>query len=139
MRPVQITSGRHPFEVTILAAALLCGIALMASNARPRSITESMPSLVQSSWEIGLVGAGVIGLTGVLLWRGQLAVCLGVELGGVMILGTVTSMYGIALFAVSGSQALAAGAFVVGVSLASWWRIAQIVRDLRRLALATEP
>lgn len=138
MRPVQVTSGRSPFEVTVLAAALLCGVTLLVSDARPRSVTETMPSLVQSLWEVGLILAGLVGLCGITLWGSQLAVALGVELGGVTILGAATAMYAIALFTVSGSQAVAAGAFITGVSVASWWRTGQIVRDLRRLAAVVE-
>lgn len=137
MRPVLVTSGRHPFEVAMLVAAMISGIALLITDARPRSVTESMPTLVQAFWEVGLVVAGVVGLMGI-SWRGQMSTSLGVELFGIAVLGTVTTMYTIALYTVSGAAAIAAGAFVGAVALASWSRIWQITRDLRRVARAAD-
>jgi hypothetical protein len=137
MRPVQITSGRHPFEVATLVAVLAAGVALLATGDRPKSVTAAMPILVQATWEIGLIVAGVVGLAGI-TWRGRLSTALGVELGGVACLGTVTTMYAIALAVVTGTQAIAAGAIVGGLAVASWWRIWQIVADLRRIARAAE-
>ncbi|RKR90981.1 hypothetical protein BDK92_5365 [Micromonospora pisi] len=133
MRPVLIISGRHPFEVTLLAAAVVCGVGLLLSDARPRSVTVAMPLTVQATWEIGLIVGGVLGLVGV-SWRGQLSTGLGLELGAIVLFGTTTGMYAIALLAISGRSGLAAGTFVAAVSAASYWRTVQIVRDLRRLA-----
>jgi hypothetical protein len=136
VRPVQITTGRHPFEVAVLAAAALCGAALIATGVSPRSVAAAMPGLVQTLWQLGLLGGGVIGLVGA-FWPGKLAAQLGAEAVGVIFLGGATTMYTIALFAVSGSQALAAGAFVGAVAVASWTRVAQIADDLRRVAAAS--
>lgn len=136
MRPVQITTGRHPFEVAVLVAALICGMALLATETRPRSVTAAMPAFVQAAWEVGLIVAGVVGIVGI-TWPGQLSTALGVELLGVAVLGTVTTMYALALYFVSGTQAIAAGAFVTGVAVAGWWRVGQISRDLLRVARAT--
>ena len=138
MPAVQMRRGRDPFEVTLLVATLACGIALIISDARPRSVTSAMPALVELTWEWGLIVAGVVGLVAV-LWRGDLAIALGVELGAMVLLGTTTSMYAIALFAVSGKAALAAGSFITAVAVAAWWRAAQILRALNALAEAPEP
>jgi hypothetical protein len=132
-----IVSGRDPFEVTFLVAALVCGIALVVSHRRPLAITAAMPVVVQEVWEVGLILVGIVGLLGI-AWRGQFATGLGVELCSLVLLGTTTSMYSIALFAVSGTMALAAGSFITAVAVASWWRSAQIMRDLRRLARISE-
>ncbi|GLY21708.1 hypothetical protein [Micromonospora sp. NBRC 101691] len=134
-RPVTVTTGRHPFEVAVLAAALLCGVALTITGLRPTSVTTGMPGTVQAIWQFGLIAAGGVGLAGV-WWRGHLSVALGIELVGVATLGTVTTMYAIALYAVSGRQAIAAGAFVAGVAFAAWWRVAQIGVDLHRVTAA---
>lgn len=120
----------------MLAAAAACGCALLVADARPRTVSESMPAMVQVIWEVGLLVCGLVGLVGV-GWRGHPATGLGVELGALMLLGSSTAMYGIALFAVAGLQATAAGTFIAAVSAASWWRSTQIVRDLRRIALAS--
>jgi hypothetical protein len=128
-----ILSGRDPFEVTFLVAALVCGIALVVSHRRPPSIAAAMPVVVQEIWEIGLILVGIIGLLGI-AWPGQTSTGLGVELCSLVLLGTTTSMYSISLFAISGTMALAAGSFITAIAVASWWRSAQITRDLRRLA-----
>jgi len=117
----------------MLAAAFACGCALLAVDARPRTVTEAMPAIVQITWEVGLLVCGAVGLVGV-GWRGHPATGLGVELGALMLLGSSTAMYGIALFSIAGLQATAAGAFIGAASAGSWWRSAQIVRDLRRIA-----
>jgi hypothetical protein len=133
---VQVTTGRHPFEVAVLAAAAACGLTLMVSGVSPRSVAAAMPEFVQVLWQVGLLAGGIIGLVGT-FWPGKLAAQLGAEAVGVMFLGSATTMYTIALFTVSGTQAIAAGAFVGAVALASWARAGQIARDLRKVAAAT--
>ncbi len=135
VRPVKVVTGRHPFEVAILAAAAICGLALAVTDTSPRSAATAMPGLIQVMWQVLLIGGGVIGLVGV-WWPGRILAQLGTEMVGVLLLGTATSMYAVALFTVSGAQALAAGSFVTAAALASWSRVWQIVRDLRRTAAA---
>lgn len=132
MPTILVTTGRTPFEVTILAAATTAGIALLAAGERPRSVAEAMPAAVQSIWEIALIVSGLVGLAGV-YWPGPSVTGFGAELSAVVVLGTATAMYAIALFAISGLQALAAGAFIAAVSGASWWRAGQIWADLQRV------
>lgn len=136
MPPVLVTRGRQPFEVTILVAAMACGLALLLADTRPASVAASMPVWLQSTWEVGLLVCGVAGLVGI-WWPGALVSGLAVELGALFLLGALTAMYTIALFSVSAGQATAAGAFVAAVAVASWWRAGQIVRDLRRMYLAS--
>lgn len=121
----------------MLLAALGCGITLLATEYRPPSVVSAMPTIVQAGWEVGLIVAGVVGLIGV-TWKGQLSTALGVELLGVAVLGSVTSMYAIALAVIAGVSATAAGAFVGGVAVGAWWRVGQIGRDLMRVARAAE-
>lgn len=122
-----------PFEVAVLCAATVAGLALVASDNRPRSVAEAMPPLVQGSWEWALLVTGLVGLAGI-YWPRSPLVGVAVELGALVLLGTSTLMYAIALYAISGAQALAAGSFVAAVGCASWWRAGQIIHDLRRLA-----
>ncbi|MEV4760326.1 hypothetical protein AB0J86_35210 [Micromonospora sp. NPDC049559] len=135
MHQAHVNSGRHPFEVTLLLATLGCGIALIVSDARPRSVALAMPGVVEVTWEWSLVVVGLVGLIG-LVWPGHVVTALGIELGAMVTLGSSTGMYAIALFAVAGDMALAAGTFIVAVAVASWWRAAQIWTDLRELAHA---
>lgn len=137
IRPLVITSGRHPFEVAVFVAALACGIALLTSGHRPGSVTSAMPELVQALWLGGLVVSGTIGLVGV-FWRGQLEDSLTIEFVGVSVLCSTTMMYAIALFAVSGTAAIGAGTFVVAVSAASLWRAVQIPLDRHRISRALD-
>jgi len=137
MRPVQIVSGRHPFEVMLLVAALLCGILLLVADFRPPSIGIAMPPVIQVTWEVGLVVVGVGGLLGI-TWPGHLVTGIGIELGAMVLLGTTTAMYSIAVLFVSGRPALIAGAFIGAVAVSSLWRSLQILRDLRKLLHANE-
>jgi hypothetical protein len=132
VRPVRVITGRHPFEVAILGAATLCGLALALTDSTPKSAATAMPGLVQVLWQVLLIAGGIIGLVGV-FWPGRLAAHMGTEAVGIVLLGTATSMYAVALFTVSGQQALAAGAFVTAAALASWTRLWQIFRDLRKV------
>jgi hypothetical protein len=135
---IQIRSGRHPFQITLLAATFACGVAQLTVDARPRSVTTSMPILVQNLWEWGLLVVGIVGLLGT-TWRGRLSTGLGIELGAMFILGTSTGMYAIALFAVSGKAALTAGSFITAIAVASGWRAVEILSDLRDLAAPAQP
>ncbi len=136
-RPLLIATGRHPYEVTILAMVLVGGIALLASGTRPGSVAAAMPSTVQACWLGGLVFAGVVGLVGV-YWRGQIETSLAIEFIAVSALAAVSTMYATALLAVSGQRAIAASIFVVAVAVGSYWRALQIWRDNRRLERAQE-
>ncbi|MBF9131905.1 hypothetical protein I0C86_23495 [Plantactinospora sp. S1510] len=138
MPTIQIRSGRHPFQTTLLVATFACGIAQLIVDARPRSVTTSMPILVQNVWEWGLVVVGIVGLLGT-TWRGRLSTGLGIELGAMVVLGTTTGMYAFALFAVSGKAALTAGTFIAAIAVASGWRAVEILSDLRDLAGPARP
>ncbi|MFC0504210.1 hypothetical protein [Micromonospora costi] len=137
LRPVQIASGRHPFEMAVLLAAVCSGVALVVTDRRPASVLAAMPATVQLLWEVGLIVAGVIGLIGV-TWNGDLSTSMGVEMIGIILLGTVTTMYAVALFVVSGSAAIAAGAFICAIAAASWARAVQVLVDLRRVGRAAQ-
>ena len=137
MHPVAVTNGRHPYEVAVHASAVACAVALLIVDEVPRSAAETMGPVVRVLWVCLLAAAGVAQLVGA-FWRGSVDTALRVELGGVLLLASGTSMYAVALFAVSGIQALASGTFFAGIALGAWWRAAQIIRDIRRLGRAEE-
>ncbi|GAB7039694.1 MULTISPECIES: hypothetical protein [Catenuloplanes] len=138
-RPLTLATGRHPFEVSTLLAALIVGVALQLGGAvTPRSVSTAMPPTIQTVWAIGLIVAGAVGLIGLAWPRTALLAGLALELAGVAVLGAAATMYSIALYAVSGAQAIAAGGFVSAVAIASWWRWVQIILDLRRLGRAAD-
>lgn len=135
LRPIQVATGKHPFEVMILTAATIAGIVLLTMQLSPRSVASALHPMVQTLWQYELLIGGVTGLVGV-FWPGSLYASLKVEAIGLFILATATTMYTIALAAVSGSQGITAGSFVGAIAIASWARVAQIFRDLRRATRA---
>ncbi|MEU1586553.1 hypothetical protein [Micromonospora sp. NPDC005710] len=137
MGNLRIRARHQPYEVAVLTAAPLCGILMMTLNVRPASVQTSMPEPIQVAWELGLVAVGVGGLLGI-LWPGRLSTGLGLELASVLVLGTITGMYAVALVVMSGRNSIVATSFVMAVTVGSLWRAAQLTIDLRRLARACE-
>ncbi|RAO00305.1 hypothetical protein GAR05_02275 [Micromonospora saelicesensis] len=137
MGNLRIRSRHQPYEIAVLAAAPLCGILMMTLNVRPTSVQTSMPGPIQVAWELGLIAVGVGGLLGI-LWPGRLSTGLGLELASVLVLGTITGMYAVAVLVMSGRTSIVATSFVMAVTVGSLWRAAQIAIDLRRLARACE-
>jgi hypothetical protein len=131
VNPIRITSGRHPYEVALLIAAPLVGVIMILSSARPRSMA-AMPMPVSVIWIALLIVAGATGLAGV-WWPGRIELSLSIEAVGVLVLGSATSMYTVAVLATAGFAAAAAGGFSAAIAGGSWWRLSQIWRDLRKL------
>jgi hypothetical protein len=136
VRPLAVTTGRHPFEVAFFASAVAVGVFLVVLNARPESVRAAMPPLVQGMWVAGLLVGGAVGLLaavvqGFSLWRGLLT-----ELVAAAVCGAALGIYAVAIFAVSAVQGVAGGTFVAAFAVASWWRFWQIVVDIRRLGRA---
>jgi hypothetical protein len=132
-RALVVNTGRHPFEVAFFIACVAVGVVLIVSGTSPRSASAAMPVVVQALWKAGLIVGGLSGLASawvqkVNIWRG-----LGLELFTTAILGSALAMYAVALFAVSGLAALAAGGFVTAFGVACWWRFGQILNDLRKI------
>ncbi|MFI6271917.1 hypothetical protein [Micromonospora zamorensis] len=137
MGNLRIRSRHQPYEIAVLAAAPVCGVLMLTLDVRPTSVQTAMPVPIQVAWELGLIAVGVGGLLGI-VWPGRLSTGLGVELASVLVLGTITGMYAVALAAMSGQQSIATTSFVAAVAVGSLWRAAQIAVDLRRLAQACE-
>ncbi|MFG3707426.1 hypothetical protein ACGF7U_22245 [Micromonospora sp. NPDC047670] len=135
MPHIRSRSTQQPFEIAILATAPVCGILLIVLDVRPQSVEMAMPGPIQAGWESGLIVVGVTGLLGV-LWPGRLSTALGIELASMLMLGTITGMYAVALSVVAGRQGVAATSFIVAVAIGSGWRAGQILLDLRRLTRA---
>ncbi|MFC3503324.1 hypothetical protein ACFOOK_20435 [Micromonospora krabiensis] len=135
MPPIRIRPRRQPFETAILVAAAVCGLLLILLDVGPPSVELAMPPPVQTGWRIGLVAVGLVGLLGI-LWPGRVSTGLGIELAALLMLGTSAGMYALTLTVVSGRHSIAATSFVAAVATGSFWRSAQILLDLRRLARA---
>lgn len=137
LRPVVITSGRHPFEVMVLVAAMVCGVALAVTGISTKATEAAMPGWVQIAWNFMLITGGSIGLLGIFS-TARLIVRLGIEAAGVVVLGSACVMYAIAIFAVSGANGVPAGSFVTAIGIASLIRAWQIMHDIRRAVAASE-
>lgn len=134
VRPLVVHTGRHPFEVAFLSAAVVVGLVLWLVDQRPQSVQSAMPVVVQALWVSGLVSGGLVGLGSLWLqardvWRG-----LVVELFAMSVTGSALIMYAVAIFTVSGVRGLAGGGFTAAFGVAAWSRFAQIVVDLRRIS-----
>ena len=69
---------------------------------------------------------------------GRIVTSLSVEAIGALVLGSAAAMYTVAVLALAGIAGAAAGGFTAAVAAGSWWRFAQIWRDLRKLDRALQ-
>lgn len=134
-RAIQITTGRHPFEVAVMVASVFVGLVMVLTDITPRSASQTMSPAVLAMWEGLLIVSGVVALAGI-FWRGKLETSLRVEMAGTLLMAGGISMYAVALL-FFGSQALVAGGYCVALAAGAWWRSVQIAKDLRRVANAT--
>ncbi len=133
-RPIQIVSGRHPFQLAVLGALVGVGIGLMIGGVPPESVTKTMPPVLLLAWEWGLVVSGCVGLAGVAMPDyPRTTRSLSIELSGVTFLATILSMYAIALFTYAGLRATVPGGITAGLAGAAIHRSVQIFRDRRLL------
>lgn len=133
-----VNTGRHPFEVAFFIATVAVGIILIASQTSPRSAAAAMPEVVQALWKAGLIVGGVSGLASAWVQKANIWKGLGLEMFTTAILGSALTMYAVALFAVAGMAALAAGGFVTAFGVACWWRFGQIIQDLVKINRAAK-
>lgn len=133
-----IWRNRRPFQNAVVATAPVCGSLMIAMEVRPPSVEVALPGPVLIGWELGLIVAGLVGVAG-LLWPGRCATRLGMELASMLMLGTVTGMYAVALAVIAGRTSVAAASFITAVAIGSWWRAGELLRDLRRMVQSNEP
>lgn len=136
LRPLQVASGRQPFQVAIMVASIFLGLCLAITDRIPNSAQKTMHDAVLTTWVAMLIAAGVLALAGT-FWRGAFKTALRLETAGVLMLAGGASMYSVAVFAVSGWAALIAGGYVAAIACGSWWRAQELVRDVRKLARST--
>jgi hypothetical protein len=131
-RLLEIRSGRHPFQVLVVSACPLAAVAVLATGRFPPSLVAALPHPFADLWLALLATSGVITLLGT-YWRGDLDNGLLIEGGGMTMLAAMLNIYVAALFVVSGSAAVAAGAFLGALGAAGWWRAWQIGVDVRKV------
>lgn len=136
-RPILVVSGRHPFEVSVLLAAVMTGIFLLVTGFESRSVSAAMPGAIGVAWDLFMVGGGIIALVGA-YWPGKLLARLGLEAIGVLLFGASLAMYVVSVVAFSGMQAVVAAMFVGSIAAGALLRAAQIGLDIRRVTAAVE-
>lgn len=129
---LEITTGRHPFQVATVMACPLASIAIMITGEHPASLDAALPPPLADLWLVALAVSGV-GATIGAYWPGDLDTGLLVECGGMSILASMLTIYAAALFWVNGSAALGPGSFILAISLAAVWRAVQLAHDVRKV------
>lgn len=129
---LEITTGRHPFQVAVVAACPLASLAIIITGNHPPSLDAALPPPLADLWLYALAAGGVAAQVGA-FWNGELDTGLITEGGGVAVLGSMLTVYVAALFLVNGTAALGSGAFILSLAVAAWWRSAQISHDVRKV------
>lgn len=126
---LEITTGRHPFQVATVAACPLSAIAIMITGDHPASLDAALPRPFADVWLVILAAGGVVATVGA-YWTGDLDTGLITEGAGVALLASMLTIYAAALFLVNGGAGLGAGSFLLAIAVAGWWRAGQTVRDV---------
>ncbi|AHH98345.1 hypothetical protein [Kutzneria albida] len=133
---VIVRSGRNPFEVFLLSAAVLSGGAgLLAQASWSPAVANTLPDGLVPVWYGGLVLGGVVSVVGVLL---NGLVSLLVERVGLTLLGGFAVLYVSVVLVEAGWRGTLPALFVGAFAMACVGRFVTIGRDLKRAA-AAEP
>lgn len=128
---IVINGGRNPFQLWMLAACVLSGLAgLFAPGANANAINRLLPGWETEAWFIGLALFGLIGLIGSL--RNSLLI----ERVGIVALSMLAALYSVGVVAAAGTRGLFVALLVAAFAAACATRFVQINRDLRVLTRA---
>lgn len=134
-RPLKITTGRHPFELSVCGCLALVAAAVALTGSTPTAFT-GRPPLWLAIW-LTMTFTGSTGTVAGALWPGDLTTALAVEGGALTMLGAALTGYLLLMTLHPQPAILPAAAIVGGLTVACWWRMAQLAHDIRRLARAT--
>lgn len=129
---LEITTGRHPYQVLTAAAGPLAALVIAVGGSPPLSLVTALPHPWTEFWLALLAVGGIVTLVGSYA-HGELDNMLITEAGGVALYASMITIYAAALFLVSGMNAAAAGGFLTALAIAGWWRVGQIIRDVRKV------
>lgn len=129
---LEITTGRHPFQVATVTASPLAALAVLISGKFPPSLDAALPGPFAEVWLGGLALSGIVTHVGV-YWRGDLDTGLLVEGGGLSLMASMLTIYASALLLVQGGTGFAAAAFLGSIAVAGWWRAVQVGLDVRKV------
>jgi hypothetical protein len=131
-KTLEITTGRHPFQVAIVAACPLSALLIIIGGVNPPSLERILGPQYVTLWLAVLVASGALTLVGI-WWRHPLGWGIMVESGGLFGLATATTVYCTAIGIQSGLRGLASGMLIFAIAVACWWRALQAIRDVMRL------
>ncbi len=129
---LEITTGRHPYQVLTAAAGPLAATVIAVGGSPPASLILALPHPWTEFWLALLAVGGIVTLVGA-YGRGDLDNMLITEAGGVALYTSMITIYAAALFLSAGLAAAAAGGFLTALAAAGWWRVGQIVNDVRKV------
>ena len=128
---IPVHSGRNPFAIFLLIACLLTGISgLISPEGTSPIVAHLLAAWELKAWYSGLTLSGAATLIG-LFSKGLTS--LSVERVGLIFLGTISTMYSIAVAMQGGAALSFSSAFVGAFAIACMARVWQIGRDLKKL------
>jgi hypothetical protein len=134
--PHFILTARHsPFELAVLAVALITGVInLVANSTSPslQAVAAAIPFYPQV-WGAGLVLGSTAGLVSVFL---KIPMSLILERIGLSLLATLFTSYGIAIGLAAGGRGIGSVLLVGSFAIGSVLRILAINRDIRLIGKA---
>ncbi|HET9889638.1 MAG TPA: hypothetical protein VFQ42_03980 [Mycobacterium sp.] len=125
-----VHTSKSPFELWLLAATLLSGLAGVIAPGNGSRVVQALPHWAQILWSVGIATAAAMALTGALtsrLWS------LYVERGALSMLGLILAGYTAAIIAVAGPSTATGSALVLGLAVACGARVRQLNVDIRRV------
>lgn len=123
-------------HVMVICGCTAVAALMIVTGIVPRSM-ETLPDLFVRAWMLLLAVGGLTALAGA-YWRGRIDTALTIEGGGCGMFGAMLWLYVLLLFVGNTSNALVAGGLIGSLGAGAWWRVAQILRDLRKLGAARE-
>lgn len=143
-QPLIVRSGRSPFQVYLMVAAVAIGVVGLAGRRPSKAVEELLPHYSLVAWYIILIVGGTICVVGSYngsrQTKDQLLLGFAMERIGLWPLGIATSLYVVGVTAVAGWGGFAAGAFPAAFCFACFWRLRQIAIDSVLIQQAlTEP
>lgn len=127
-----VHTSRSPFEVFLVGAFVLAGIAgLISPHHSSSAVSQLLPLWGQYIWYAGLLASGLLSSVGVFtnyVWS------LYAERGGLTMLGGLCLAYTASVIGFAGPIAAFAGVLVFGLGIACFVRSRQITKDIRRVS-----
>jgi hypothetical protein len=123
-----------PFELFLLLICVLYGLLALLGGPRPQSLQETVSGVIIIIWGWMLLVGGAVAFAG-LFWRGRYFTSFVLEQFGLILTGTATLIYALAVLAVNPHAGLFAGFISIAFSLSCYTRIYVLRRYNKALAV----